>query len=237
MIHYHGTPINPQRFIYDLAGHCFCVSFADPRQIKICHEIGQSVLIDCGEWTFFNRNKIQTASRDWRAYYAFTRQWLDFKTTWCVIPDRIKGSEAENDHLLAEWFAVNGNYRQASPVWHLHESFERLDRLVNGFERVCFGSSGEYLQIGSVRWNNRMNEAFNRICKGSGTPPCWIHMLRGMSLSGSIYPFASVDSTDVARNHEQAAGWARAKADEWDCIQCPARWEQKPLQQELEVFA
>jgi hypothetical protein len=45
-----------------------------------------------------------------------------------------------------------------------------------------------------------MEQAMNAVC-GSGPVPVWLHMLRGMALSGSEYPFASVDSTDIAQNH------------------------------------
>jgi hypothetical protein len=59
-------------------------------------------------------------------------------------------------------------------------------------------------------------------------------MLRGMSLAGSIYPFASVDSTDVARNHNRPQNIARGMADKWDAIQCPARWKEQPIQMVIE---
>jgi hypothetical protein len=50
-----------------------------------------------------------------------------------------------------------------------------------------------------------------------------------MSLSGSIYPFASVDSTDVARNHN-LKGNAREMAETWDSKQNPIRWTARPVQ-------
>lgn len=59
-------------------------------------------------------------------------------------------------------------------------------------------------------------------------------MLRGMSLAGSHYPFASLDSTDVARNHHLPQHTALKIADRWDGIQCPARW-QRVDQLELEI--
>lgn len=172
---------------------------------------------------------------NWQGFYKWARSWMDYHTTWAVIPDVIGGTEPENDRLLTEWYAVMGTYSQAAPVWHLHESLDRLERLVLGFERVCFGSSGQYWQVNSAAWNGRVNEAFNRICKGSGRPPAAIHMLRGMSLSGSVYPFASVDSADVARNHEQAPGRALRMARRWDAQQCPARWVEQPVQQLLQA--
>jgi hypothetical protein len=57
----------------------------------------------------------------------------------------------------------------------------------------------------------------------------WVHMLRGMQCVKHGWPFASVDSTDVARNHNR--GWRPDhKAEAWDARQCPARW--RPLKEE-----
>lgn len=236
MIHYHGADIHPRSVLLALRGRHFCVSYAYPNDVATCHEIGQSVMLDNGAFTLWTRQK-DTQGWSWDAYYVWVRPWLDSRSTWCVIPDVIGGTEHENDRLLAEWFACMGSYRQAAPVWHLHESFDRLDRLTRVYERVCFGSSGEYSAVGSDRWHARMIDAFNHICKGSGSPPCWIHMLRGMRMSFEDYPFASVDSADVARNHNRGGVDADAKArraismaDRWDGMQCPIRWQQKPAQ-------
>jgi hypothetical protein len=233
MIHYHGTPITPRAKLLEMAGRNFCVPFSDPRDMETCHQIGQSVMIDNGAFLYWKRNKLQDTPRDWSPYYKWVRPWLDFHTTWCVIPDVIDGTESDNGYLLGKWFAHFGTYRQAAPVWHLHESFDYLLRLTAGFDKVCFGSSGEYAAIGTTSWKNRINEAFNIICRGSGRTPAWIHMLRGMSLAGSDYPFSSVDSTDVAQNH-----WIKdnpdEKASKWDARQCPAVWDQQPLQAFLE---
>jgi hypothetical protein len=72
-------------------------------------------------------------------------------------------------------------------------------------------------------WHRRMENAFNRLCD-NGPAPVWLHMLRGLALSGGPYPFASVDSTDIARNHCRHGRNARAMADRWDSRQSPARW-------------
>lgn len=231
-IHYHGTPINPKSLLPQLTGRHFCVSFYDPRQVEECHRIGQSVMLDNGAFVQWKLNPIGDVYA-WGAFYDWVRPWLDYQTTWAVIPDCINGTEEENDRLIGQWFTEVGSYRQSAPVWHLHESMTRLIRLTRNFERVCFGSSGEYKIIGNGRWNDRMNEVFNLLCKGTGRPPCWIHMLRGMSLSGSIYPFASVDSTDIARNHHLPQNDIRRMANLWDAQQCPARWTEQPLQQLL----
>lgn len=228
-IHYHGCPITPRSVLYELTGRSFCVRYGEHRDADVCHQIGQSVMLDNGAFSFWRQGK----PTDWMGFYQWARPWLNYHTTWAVIPDVIDGSETDNDALIDLAIRELGR-KQVAPVWHLHENWERLDGLVRRFDRVCFGSSGEYATIGSPRWNERMNEAFNRICKGTGRPPAWIHMLRGMSLSGSIYPFASVDSTDIARNHHVRQNDARTMADRWDAQQCPARWETKPLQQEFQ---
>lgn len=229
-IHYHGTPITPQSVIQTLAGKHFCVSFAAPQNLAWCLRHGSSVMADNGAWTLNKRNpKVETYC--WDGYYAWVKPVLTYPQNWCVIPDVIGGTELENDRLIAKWFTVIGSYRQAAPVWHLHESFDRLERLILGFDRVCFGSSGEYRNVGDDRWKRRMNEAFNHICKHGPLP--WIHMLRGMALAGSQYPFASVDSTDVARNHNRPQNRAREMADRWDAVQNPATWAQVETQEAL----
>lgn len=233
-VHYHGTPITPRSVLQSLSGKHFCVSFAKPQDAAECHLIGQGVMLDNGAFSLWKLNP-RAATYVWDAFYAWARPWLDYHSTWAVIPDVIGGTETENDLLINKSIREFGGINQIAPVWHMHESFERLEGLVCRFNRVCIGSSAQYSVIGSDAWNNRMNEGFNRICKGgSGKPRAWIHMLRGMSLSGSSYPFASVDSTDVARNHNRPQNNARQMANDWDASQCPARWTQKPLQQLLE---
>lgn len=221
MMHYHGTPITPRSMLYELTGRNFCVSFSDPRDVEICHRIGQSVMLDNGAFTAWTQGR----SVDWEAWADWALPWLDYKTTWAVLPDSIDGDEEVNDHLIR---AYSFPYRffgdaQLVPVWHLHESFGRLCRLVDTHRRVCFGSSGAYRVVGSDPWRRRVTEAFDAISGPDGCVP-WVHMLRGMALSGQEFPFASVDSTDIARNHNRPGNGARAMADRWDALQCPARW-------------
>lgn len=221
-IHYHGTPITPRRVLATLAGRHFCVSFANPQDVETCHRIGQSVMLDNGAFTAWKQGR----APDWSAYYAWCEQWLRYKTTWAVIPDVIDGSEGEND-LLEHTCPLPR--QQAAPVWHLNESLARLRRLCDRYPRVCFGSSGEYAQIGTKRWHERVARAFDEITL-NGVPAAAIHMLRGMSLSGSAYPFASVDSTDVARNHIRPGRTAAEMAARWDALQCPPTWAGAPVQ-------
>lgn len=214
MLHYHGTPITPRSVLYELAGSHFCVSFAEPRDVKVCHQIGQSVMLDNGAFTAWTLGR----RVDWDAWAEWAEEWLAYPTTWAVAPDVIDGTEEENDELLRQYWDL-----PLAPVWHLHESLGRLKRLRDRYGRICFGSSGQYEVIGSVAWRRRVGEAFDAITDNRGRVG-WVHMLRGMSLVGDIYPFASTDSTDVARNHNRPQNTARQLVERWDAVQCPARW-------------
>ena len=234
MIHYHGTPITPREQLLTLAGRHFCVSFAAPRDVKTCHEIGQSVMLDNGAYSFWNDKTREHPG--WDAYMDWAEEWLDYATTWAVIPDVIDGDEAANDQLLVSWFARR--MPKGAPVWHLHESLERLRRLAHGYERVCFGSSGVYRNVGTLAWHRRVSAAFDVIADPDGRVP-WVHMLRGLDLAGSHYPFASADSTNAARNHagshRQRARPIAVKVAEIDARQCPARWVRVGTQERIAV--
>lgn len=165
---------------------------------------------------------------DWSEYYRWSAKWLEYRTTWAVIPDVIDGDEDANDALVRDW--PHGD--RGSPVWHMHESIIRLRRLAHKWPRVCIGSSGTYRVVGTARWHDRMAEALNAICP-DGFVPTWLHMLRGMSLAGSHYPFASLDSTDIGRNHNRPQNSAAAMATLWDAQQCAPRWEPQAVAQSL----
>jgi len=62
----------------------------------------------------------------------------------------------------------------------------------------------------------------------------WIHMLRGLSLSGDKWPFASADSVNVARNFSDQKMCPERMARRIDSVQCPIVWHQRPIQLELE---
>lgn len=231
MIHYHGTPITPRAKLLELAGRHFCVSFAAPGDIKVCHEIGQSVMIDNGAFSMWRTGK----PTDWPAYYEWVRPWLDYPTTWAVIPDVIDGTEEANDDLIDQWpFDDRG-----APVWHLHESLDRLNLLRAEWPLVCIGSSGQYAQLGTPAWNRRMAEAMEICCDRSGVALTRLHMLRGLDLADGPYPFYSADSTNIARNHAgnhtraTPARSPRAMADEIDARQPAPRWQRNPDQMEL----
>jgi hypothetical protein len=224
MIHYHGTPITPIAALYEMAGRHFCVSHAAPSDVARVHMIGQSVMLDNGAFSKWKSGK----ETDWNAYYEWSDKWLDHPTTWAIIPDVVEADAEIQDELLKQW----PHKDKGSPVWHMHEPISRLIKLTENYSKVCMGSSAEYAVVLSEPWCRRVDAAWNEISKKHKRLP-WIHMLRGMSLSGKQYPFASVDSTDIARNHHLQHNTPRAMADRWDGTQCPSKWNLKAEQMEL----
>lgn len=192
MIHYHGTPITPREKLLNMGGRNFCVPFTEGRNLMTCIRIGASVMLDNGAFSAWTRG----ITINWESYYLWAEDVLQHPH-WAVIPDVIDGGEEDNDSLIArcrlpkEWSA---------PVWHLHESLERLARLSDSYPKICFGSSGEFSSPGNDKWTERIDSAWNMI-ERTGRKP-WVHMLRAMSEAASgRWPFASADSTNIARNH------------------------------------
>lgn len=223
VIHYHGTPITPVTALYELRGRCFCVSHAFPQDVERVHQIGQTVMLDNGAFSAWKAGK----PTNWPRYYEWCEKWLACPTTWAVIPDVIDGGTQLQDALLREWpFGQKG-----APVWHMDEPIYRLERLVDEWPRVCIGSTSEYAVVLSEAWERRMDEVWNLLGKRKFLP-C-VHMLRGMQLSGMRWPFASVDSTDVARNHKRPQNSPREMVERWDAMQTPVRWEVRASQMEL----
>lgn len=224
-IHYHGTPLTPRDQLWKMAGKNFCVSFADSRDADICVRIGQSVMWDNGAFslhTIGNRT-------DWTAFY----RWLEPRLGhphWAVIPDVIDGDVDANAELVRQWPFSKA---LAAPVWHMAEPIDVLLDFAQEFPRVCFGSSGAFWQVGSDAWCRRADEAFNELHRRNLTP--WVHMLRGMAVSGKRWPFASVDSVNVARNFKDTNSCPEAMARVIDAVQCPVRWT--PTYQQMELIA
>ena len=165
---------------------------------------------------------------DWESYYEWCDKWLDYPTTWAVIPDVIDEGTQAQESLVRDWpYGDRG-----SPVWHMDEPISRLLSLCEDWHRVCVGSTAEYAVVMSPSWCMRMDEAFNEIEATFKRIPN-LHMLRGMKLSGRQWPFASADSTDIAQNHHLKHNTARLMADRWDGAQCPGRWTIRPHQTSL----
>lgn len=224
-MHYHGTPITPITALYELRGRCFCVSHAYPADVKRCHEIGQSVMLDNGAFSAWKQGK----PTNWQHYYQWTEKWLQYPTTWAVIPDVIDGGPEAQDALLEKW----PHGERGAPVWHMDEPIDRLIELCDNWPKVCIGSTSIYVDVLSDPWRRRMDEAFDAIAKSAPFLP-WVHMLRGMACSGKRWPFASVDSTDVAQNHNRDHNTPLKLANRWDQVQCPGAWHDSHQQLDME---
>lgn len=242
MIHYHGLPVTPATAAAKLLSgrHAF-VSFAHPEQLEVALEVCQSFAVDNGAFSRWGKGD---PVKDWAPFYCFIREikripGFDF----AVIPDVIDGDEDENDALLAEW---PHERHLSAPVWHMHESIDRLVRMASEWPRVCLGSSGEYSAVGSDKWWNRIAQAMNAICDDEGLPICKIHGLR--MLDPEVFtrlPFSSADSTNVGRNIGIDGKWrgtyqppdkdwrAAVMAARIESHNSAQRWAAQPAQEDL----
>jgi hypothetical protein len=202
MIHYHGLPITPQTTACAAinAGHAF-VSFRYPEQLGLVLDVCQSFAVDNGAFSAWKSGEPVT---DWSIYYEWVAELHRYPSfDFAVIPDVIDGDEQANDDLIEAW-PWKDNAKSlwvGAPVWHMHESIERLQRLARTWPRVCIGSSGEFAVVGDSKWWIRMAEAMNAVCDKSGRPVCKLHGLR--MLNPEVFtrlPFASADSTNIAQN-------------------------------------
>ena len=223
MIHYHCADINPHHRLTELAGRHLLVSHAYPTPATIAHQIGQSVLLDNGAFSVWRSGK----KADWNGYYEWCDMWLDCPTTWAIIPDIINGGEDAQDALLEQW----PHGQRGAPVWHLDEGLDRLLWLVDEWPRVCLGSAGEWPDVGTNSWHRRMTQTFNHLMRHRQRVP-WLHGLRMQGI-GSLYPFGSVDSADIARNNNRPQNSIPGMAARWDASQPRFNWNILPEQQEL----
>ena len=197
-IHFHGSPIwGAKGKIARIAhtGSGAFVSFERPDQIRLAFDCADTVCIDNGAFSKFNSGKVQ----DWNDYYdRFIPKWFDNdKLRFFVIPDDITGDECDNDKLISQ--LPQDLKKKAAPVWHMHESIDRLIRLCENWEWVCLGSSGEFASVRSAAWKARIREAFLTI--KNLELPTKLHGLR--MLDGRVlgnYPLDSADSTNLACN-------------------------------------
>lgn len=203
MIHYHGLPITPETAAAKIiAGRHAMVNFGNPQQVELAFECCSSVVFDCGAYGAWVKGE---PILDWKPYYTFAEEWMDHPGfDWALIPDVIDGTEEENDALISEWHL--GEF-SGTPIWHIHESLDRLKRLTDHWPRVALGSSGEFRTIGTKKWWHRMSEAMDVLCP-SGRPLVKIHGLRMLDpFIFTKFPFSSADSTNVARNSKYDKAW------------------------------
>lgn len=197
MICYHGTPLSGGNKII---AECFnyrdaMVSFFAPDAIETCAEICRSVVLDNGAFSAWRAGR---PVENWSAYYSWVDKWHRHPSVlWACIPDVIDGDEDANDELIERW--PHGSF--GVPVWHLHESMERLHRLAICFGTVALGSSGQYAEVGTTSWWHRMSEAMSEVCDEEGRPKVKLHGLRMLDPTVLAHlPLASGDSTNCGRN-------------------------------------
>jgi hypothetical protein len=209
VIHYHGLPITPETAAARVlaGGHAF-ISFADQRNLGLIAEVCQSFALDNGAFSAWRSGE---PISDWRPYYEWAGACRRIPACdFAVIPDVIDGDEEANDALLAEWPLPKW---YGAPVWHMHESLDRLERLASSWPRICIGSSGAFATIGSSAWWVQMGKAMRVLCDDAGQPLCRLHGLR--MLDPGVFqhlPLASADSTNIARNVGSEGRWLGAYA-------------------------
>lgn len=249
MIHYHGGPITPVTAAIQLwkARHA-CTSFFHPEQVSVAAEVCQSFMLDNGAFSAWK----QGVAVDWERYREWVSLWGQHPgCDFAVIPDVIDGDEKANDDLIA-WWQSKPNPCEGVPVWHLHESLDRLTRLALSFRRIALGSSGQWATIGDAGWWERMSAAMDAVCDEQGRPKCRLHGLRMLNPTVfSQLPLASADSTNIARNIGIDAKWDRAAyapkskatralilADRIEHHASAATWQQtNGVRENLELFA
>lgn len=198
MIHYHGTPCGATRddVARFLKGRHALIPFFRPEDIGTAAEVCQSFCIDNGAFSAWKKG----ISIDWERYYKFFTEWRRHPSfDWAIIPDVIDGDDEQNDALIGEWKGRFG-VSDGVPVWHMHESYDRLERLCNEWPRVALGSSGQFAKVGTKPWWKQMAGALDVVCVG-GKPIAKLHGLR--MLSPKVFtkmPLASADSTNAVRN-------------------------------------
>lgn len=219
MLHYHGTPITPRQELEKLSGKNFCVSFAHPWDAEWCIKNAQSIMWDNGAFSAYTKGK----SFDVCAY----KVWLDDKlygSNWAVVPDVIGGDVEQQKELHSQWDYPD---HLSCYVWHMHLPLSWLKELVQTYPRVAFGSSGQFWKVGNSDWSRRADEAWEEIDKTGARP--WVHMMRGLKLSKERWPFASADSTNVARNFKNKGRekCPRGMCDRIDSIQTPLKFSKE----------
>ena len=242
---YHGTPIGGTRqdVARFLMGRHALVPFPRRDDMGIVAEACQSFVFDNGAFTVWK----QGGELDIEGYTRWVMEWRRHPGfDWALIPDTIDGSEAENDALMRDWPAALRPF--GVPVWHLHESLERLARLCGDFGTVAIGSSGQWATPGTAGWWHRMAEAMHVACDAEGRPLARLHGLR--MLNPEVFtrlPLASADSTNAAVNcgaadrfgmyvPPTAAQRAAVIAERIEAHQSAAAWVRRPIQASFDLL-
>ena len=220
----HGLPINGKHndrpAIEALAGGSFLASYwyARPGSNKIGKQVDQAIelvgedeifFLDNGAFTAF-KNGISIA--DDAAYLDGYFDWAADVLKRCpqavaIIPDVIDGDTVDNRRMISEAIGSGIDTERLVPVWHLHEDFDYLKDLVEEFNHIAIGSSGDYWKVNSEDWKCRIAKMFNFLdglfaddeFAAAFVKPR-IHMLRGIAVMDA-WEFDSADSVNIAVNH------------------------------------
>lgn len=222
MIHYHGTPITPVKALETMGGKHFCISYARPDSLARCKRIAQSLMLDNGAFSCKTLGK----TFDLHGFYEWAEEHL-VHPHWAVVPDVIDGTEQQQRDMVKTW-----PFRKefGIPVWHLGMPISYLLELCDTWGRVCFGSAGEYWQIGTSKWSHRMDEAFNAMAQAYGRQLPWVHGLRMLGQSDGVWPLSSADSTNVALHHAEGIACAGCMAKRIDSTNPLGLWTERQLQ-------
>jgi len=227
MIHYHGTPCggkvaSAEEFI---ERSFVLIPWKRPDDLLRAMELSRGFMVDNSAFSFWTSGE----KPRWSDYLKFCRGMCRHpRFHFAIIPDVIDGDEKDNAKLISKWEkdCFYPKKIEGCPVWHLHESMERLDRLCRHWDRVALGSSGNWSTPGTESWFNRMDEAFEVICDDDGYPRAKTHGLR-MLRTDIIerYPFHSCDSTNAVQNGTREA--AKSHVDSlWGSMTLARRIEQ-----------
>lgn len=246
MKHFHGTPIGGQReqVAKFAKGRFLLVPFARPEDLPIVADVSRGFALDNSAFTVWK----QGGKLDFEGVMEWYREWANHpRCDLLIIPDEIEGSENDNDKLLQRFLknATRQMADKAAPVWHLHESLDRL-RHLSRWRYLAIGSSGEFKTPGTEKWLLRMSEVMKTVCDDDGRPRTRIHGLR--MLSPAIierYPFWSADSTNVAQNANLLERFGNYKpptqsqrceviASRIEAAQSPAVWKDSNPQQSFD---
>lgn len=196
MIKYHGAPISGsavEQSKFFQKRHAL-VSYDNPLPLPLVAECADSFIIDNGAFPIWQRG----GELDYDGYVAFVREWARHPGfDWALIPDVIDGTETINDLYLLDW----PSDLRGVPVYHLHESLDRLDRLLGVYDIVALGSSGQWRSPGSHAWWERMRVVMLIACDHRGRPRKRLHGLR--MLNPRVFtklPLASADSANAGIN-------------------------------------
>ena len=199
MVFYHGTPIGgseaeAKKFLRTRHG---LVSYAYQQHMAIVADTCQSFVLDCGAWSIYQKG----GQMDYEGYLKFCYKWHKHPGfDWAIIPDVIEGTENENDRYLDMW----PDDIKGIPVYHNYMPIERLKKLGDKYGYVALGSSGQYFDLGSAKWWDRMSEMMDSICDENGRPAFKLHGLRMLDPKVfSQIPLSSADSTNAGRNNGQ----------------------------------